>query len=86
MRTASSVLSLMLALATLTPAASGAVVVRSPIDDVGLPFWCDGGYGWDERCYRDGGARLPVGGVDDKDLRVRWRLVVSLPSPTGPAP
>ena len=38
----------------------------APSADVGLPFWCDWGYDWDERCYRDDTARLPVGGVDDK--------------------
>jgi TGF-beta propeptide len=69
MRTATSVLLFLLALAAFAQTAPGAVVVRSPVDDVGFPFWCDWGYDWDERCYRDGGARLPVGGVDDKVWR-----------------
>jgi hypothetical protein len=56
MRTAVSVLMVLLTLAALAPAAPGAVVVRSPLDDVGLPFWCDWGFDSDERSYRDGGV------------------------------
>ena len=74
MRTATSVLLVLLALVALAPTAPGAVVVRSPVDDVGLPFWCDWGYDWDERCYRDGSDRLPVGGVDDKVWRSALRF------------
>ena len=46
-------------------------------EDVSLPFWCDWGYDWDERCYRDDFDRLEVGGVDDKVWRsaVRFSLV-----------
>jgi hypothetical protein len=65
---------LMLAALALAPIAHGAVTVRPPVDDVGFPFWCDWGYDWDERCYRDGGVRLPVGGVDDKVWRSGLRF------------
>ena len=74
MRMAIPVLMVLLSLAVLAPAAPGAVVVRSPVDDVGLPFWCDWGYDWDERCYRDAGVRLPVGGLDDKVWRSALRF------------
>ena len=58
---------LFLVAACVCPApASGGSFLRSPLEDVGIPFWCDWGYDWDERCYRDDTARLPVGGVDDK--------------------
>lgn len=58
----------------LAASAPGAVTVRTPVDDVGLPYWCDWGYDWDERCYRDAGDRLPIGGVDDKVWRSALRL------------
>jgi hypothetical protein len=45
---------LFLLAACVCPApANGGSFVRAPIEDVGIPFWCDWGYGWDERCYRD---------------------------------
>jgi len=69
-------LALLLALAACalpTPAAAGSLV-RTPVEDVGLPFWCDWGYDWDERCYRDDTNRLPVGGVDDKVWRAALRF------------
>jgi hypothetical protein len=70
-----AILMLLLAFAgTLVPAAPAAVTVRTPVDDVGLPYWCDWGYDWDERCYRDAGPRLPVGGVDDKVWRAALRF------------
>ena len=52
------------------------MTVRTPVDDVGFPFWCDWSYDWEARCYRDSGPRLPVGGVDDKVWRsgVRFSL------------
>ena len=56
-----------------TPAGAGSLV-RAPAEDVGLPFWCDWGYDWDERCYRDDTTRLPVGGVDDKVWRAALRF------------
>ena len=71
----------LLAMALLTPAATVAVTVRTPVDDVGIPFWCDWGYDWDERCYRDSGPRLPIGGVDDKLWRSAIRFsVAGIPS------
>jgi hypothetical protein len=57
--------------------ASAAAVALPPTVDIGLPFWCDWGYDWDERCYRDDGPRLPVGGVDDKVWRSAFRFTVS---------
>src|SRR5215207_4237685 len=74
MRAATSVLLVLLALVALAPAAPGAAVVRSPVDDVGLSLWCDWGDDSDERCYRDAGAPLPVGGVDDKVWRFALRF------------
>ena len=56
------------------PAGRAATAVIVPSADVGLPFWCDWGYDWDERCYRDDGRRLPVGGVDDKVWRSAMRF------------
>lgn len=46
----------------------------APSADVGLPFWCDWGYDWEERCFRDDGPRLPIGGVDDKVWRAALRF------------
>jgi hypothetical protein len=54
--------------------AAGATIVRTPVDDVGFPFWCDWSYDWEARCYRDDGSRLPVGGVDDKVWRAGLRF------------
>jgi hypothetical protein len=56
-------------------AAFTATTSIQPSVDIGLPFWCDWGYDWDERCYRDDGPRLPVGGVDDKV----WRAAIRFP-------
>jgi hypothetical protein len=66
-----SVIALVLAVlaGALAPRSGAAVSVRTPVDDVGFPFWCNWSYDWDERCYRDSGPRLPVGGVDDKVWR-----------------
>jgi hypothetical protein len=83
MRTAISVLMVLLTLAALAPAAPGAVVVCSPVDDVGRPFWCDWGYDWDERCYRDEGVRLPVGRVDDKVWRSDLRFSLASEASTS---
>src|SRR5712691_1557660 len=50
------------------------------VEDISLPFWCDWGYDWDERCYRDDSTRLGVGGVDDKVWRAALRFsLASLP-------
>lgn len=48
------------------PPAAGGSFARAPLEDIGIPFWCDWGYDWDERCYRDDTARLPVGGGADR--------------------
>ena len=46
-----------------------------PSADVSFPFWCDWGYDWDERCYRDFSDRLSVGGDEDKV----WRAALHFP-------
>lgn len=57
------------------PAAAGSRTATLPaVEDVGLPFWCDWGYDWEERCFRDDGPRLPVGGADDKVWRSALRF------------
>ena len=64
------------------PAEGAATTVTVPPSaDVGLPFWCDWGYDWEERCYRDDGPRLPIGGVDDKV----WRTALRFPLGHVPA-
>ena len=69
-----------LVLAGPAGAADGRVVLQ-PTEDLSLPFWCDWGYDWDERCYRDDSDRLGVGGVDDKVWRAALRFsLVGVPS------
>jgi hypothetical protein len=46
-----------------------------PAEDVSLPFFCDWGYDWDERCYRDDSARLSLGGEPGKV----WRSALRFP-------
>src|SRR5215210_2181607 len=53
----------------------------APSADVSLPFWCDWGYDWDERCYRDFSDRLSVGGDADKV----WRSALRFPLDTIPS-
>ena len=53
---------------------SAATVTVRPSADVGLPFSCQWGYDWEERCYVNDGPRLPVGGVDDKVWRAALRF------------
>jgi hypothetical protein len=65
---------LVLVACALPAPAAGGSLVRAPVEDVGLPFWCDWGYDWDERCYRADTSRLPVGGVDDKVWRAALRF------------
>jgi hypothetical protein len=48
-----------------------------PTADVSLPFWCDWGYDWDERCWRDFSDRLSVGGDVDKVWRSALHFAVS---------
>jgi hypothetical protein len=73
---------ILLALAVLVAAAGPAAAQSEPIThrvgasaDASLPFWCDWGYDWEERCYRDLSDRLPVGGEDDKV----WRSALRFP-------
>jgi hypothetical protein len=72
------VLACLLALAAglFPPAAAGGSFVRPPVEDLGMPFWCDWGYDWDERCYTDNTTRLPVGGVDDRVWRGALRFLL----------
>jgi hypothetical protein len=71
-----------LTVCTASASADGTRVVRlAAVQDVSLPFWCDWGYDWDERCYRDDGDRLPVGGDDDKLWRAALRFSTSTVPP-----
>jgi hypothetical protein len=57
------------------PASTSATVVRLlPVQDLSVPFQCDWGYDWEERCYRDQSARLPIGGDADKVWRAALRF------------
>jgi len=47
------------------------------VEDVSMPFLCDWGYDWDERCYRDDSDRLGVGGAGDKVWRAALRFSVA---------
>jgi hypothetical protein len=68
-------LAIVLAIFGASASAHSTQVVRlSAVQDVSLPFWCDWGYDWDERCYRDDGDRLPIGGEDDKVWRSALRF------------
>ena len=55
-------------------AASLETVVLAPADDVSLPFLCNWGYDWQERCYRDDLDRLEFGGAGDKVWRSALRF------------
>jgi hypothetical protein len=71
-------LSLVAFVASAAPAPADAaqpVYRTSPSADLSLPFWCDWGYAWDERCYRDFSDRLSVGGDVDKV----WRSALHFP-------
>jgi hypothetical protein len=71
-----------LTICTASASADGTQVVRlTAVEDVSLPFWCEWGYDWDERCYRDDGDRLPVGGDDDKLWRAALRFSTSAVPP-----
>jgi hypothetical protein len=63
-----------LALTGSAGAAELRVTTLPPVEDVSLPFGCDWGYDWDERCYREDGSRLPVGGEEDKVWRAALRF------------
>lgn len=65
------------------PAAAASTVVIPPSADVGFPFWCDWSYDWESRCFREDGARLPVGGAGDKVWRAGLRFSLdSIPAGT----
>ena len=49
-------------------------VVLAPADNVSLPFLCNWGYDWEERCYRDDVDRLELGGAGDKVWRSARRF------------
>jgi hypothetical protein len=71
---------LAIGLVVCSPGASATgtrTTLLAPVQDVSLPFWCDWGYDWDERCYRDDGDRLPIGGDDDKLWRAALRFSTS---------
>jgi hypothetical protein len=74
-------------LALVAPAHSSAaasVALLRPAQDLSMPFWCDWGYDWEERCYRDDSARLPVGGDVDKVWRSALRFsLAALPPGAG---
>jgi hypothetical protein len=63
-----------LALAGAARADDVRVVTLSPVEDISLPFLCNWGYDWDERCYRDDSDRLGVGSVGDKAWRAALRF------------
>jgi hypothetical protein len=67
----------LLACAGPTQAADLRLVTLTPAEDVSLPFWCDWGYDWDERCYHDNAARLAVGGEPGKVWRAALRFSAS---------
>jgi hypothetical protein len=58
----------------VSPATSATTLSIPASADVGFPFWCDWGYDWESRCFRDDGPRLPIGGVDDKVWRAGLRF------------
>ena len=63
------------------------MLTRAPLEDVGLPFWCDWGNDWDERCYTDNtasGARARLrAGSDGLDGRADNHLRVERVGLTG---
>jgi hypothetical protein len=77
-RTVTVLASAVLAFAGAAHAAEIRSVALAPAEDVSMPFWCDWGYDWDERCYRLDGARLGVGGGEpDKVWRSALRFSTS---------
>jgi hypothetical protein len=67
-----------LAFAGAARAAEVRSVALTPVEDVSLPYWCNWGYDWAERCYRLEGARLGVGGGEpDKVWRSALRFSTS---------
>jgi hypothetical protein len=75
-------LTVLAAVGLSAPAAAPATTIAiGPTADVGLPFWCDWGYDWESRCFRDDGVRLPIGGAGDKV----WRAALRFPLASVPA-
>jgi hypothetical protein len=65
----------LLGASSASSAGTPATVVRlAPAQDLSVPFQCDWGYDWDERCFRDDSARLPIGGDVDKVWRAAVRF------------
>ena len=56
------------------------LVSLARVQDVSLPFRCEWGYEPDERCYRDDGDGMPVGGEDDTG----WRAALRFSTPPLP--
>ena len=65
-------------------AADVRTTVLAPVEDVALPFFCDWGYDWDERCYRDDSTRLALGGEPGKVWRSALRFSLDV-IPAGAA-
>src|ERR687891_395390 len=75
------VLVLALGLVGAARAATVHEVTLVTVEDLSLPFWCDWGYDWDERCWWDDSDRLGVGGVDDKVWRAGLRFSLDVLPP-----
>jgi TGF-beta propeptide len=69
--------SILVALALSAGPATAGSFRATPSADVSLPFWCDWGYDWDERCYRDFSERIAIGGDEDKVWRSALRFPLS---------
>jgi hypothetical protein len=69
----------------LTRRASAGVAPRAPLEDVGLPFWSDLGYDWDERCWTDNGPYFGSASFGLPAHRARLVVSYSLPA-TGVVP
>lgn len=73
-----SLLAVLAAAILAAPGASATFTVAIPPSaDIGFPFWCDWGYDWESRCFRDDGDRLPLGGAGDKVWRAGLRFSLS---------
>jgi len=73
-----SLLAVLAAAILAAPGASATFTVAIPPSaDIGFPFWCDWGYDWESRCFREDGARLPIGGAGDKVWRAGLRFPLS---------
>jgi opacity protein-like surface antigen len=70
------VLAVVLALAFVGGARAADVnVLTAPaLEDMSLPFWCDWGYDWNDRCFADDSDRLGLGGAGDKVWRAALRF------------